>query len=112
VFTPDTILAFIVGLVAAPFAAAITFATTRQKSRADVHASVVTSAHSAVDTITDVLEQVRQELSEARTSLDDAKREIEELRKDNASLRQSLALLNVRINELSKIESTQKSGDA
>lgn len=97
--TPDTMLAFIVGLVAAPIAALITFASTKPKNKADVHASMVNSAHSAVDTITDVLEQVRQELEEARIALNEARTQIEELRKDNAALRHSVALLNVRINK-------------
>lgn len=81
----------------------------RSKTKADVHSSIATGAGLAVDTIADVLEQVRQELEEARLALEDARREIASLREDNASLRKSVAMLNVRLNGLDKqTEETNK----
>jgi hypothetical protein len=95
--------------VTAIFVAAASFVTAvitlmfgRPKDRADIHATIASGAGLAVDTISDVLEQVRQELEEARIALNEARLQIEELRKDNASLRQSVALLNVRLNKINK----------
>jgi chromosome segregation ATPase len=82
--------------------AVVTMIAGRSKDRADIHATIASGAGFAVDTITDVLEQVRQELEEARLALNEARMQIEELRRDNASLRQSVALLNVRINKINK----------
>ena len=79
--------------------AVVTLMVGRPRDRADIHATIASGAGLAVDTITDVLEQVRQELEEARIALNEARTQIEELRKDNAALRQSVALLNVRINK-------------
>ena len=74
----------------------------RSKNRADIHATIATGAGLAVDTMSDVLEQVRQELEETRRELMAARAEIEELRKDNAQLRQSVAVLGVKVSEVHK----------
>ena len=85
----------LVAALASLIAATMTHIFGRQKDRADIHATIATGAGLAVDTITDVLNEVRQELEQARM-------EIEELRRDNLQLRHSLALLNVRISDLHK----------
>jgi TolA-binding protein len=94
----------IVAAMASLVTAVLTLAFGRPKDRADIHATIASGAGMAVDTITDVLEQVRQELEEAR-------KEIEALRKDNAQLRQSLTLLNMRLNDLQKAAKTKKPED-
>ena len=89
----DSTLALIVGLLAAPFAALITWLLSRPKQRADVHTSMVTSASAAVDTIADVLGEVRQELEEAR-------QEIAALRGENQSLHRMVVDLRQQVAEL------------
>lgn len=83
----------VIAAVSAAVAALITSAFAKPKQRADAHMSIATGASTAVDAITDVLEQVREELEEAR-------KEIQQLRNENAQLRESVALLNMRISDL------------
>lgn len=94
---PDSTLALIVGILAAPFAAFITWVLSRPKQKADVHNSVVSSASAAVDTIADVLNEVRSELAEART-------EIEALRSENQSLHQMVIDLRKQVAELHRLK--------
>jgi cell shape-determining protein MreC len=89
----DAYLALVVGLLAAPVAAFITWLLSRPKQKADVHTSVVTSASAAVDTIADVLNEVRSELAEAR-------QEIEALRSENQNLHQMVVDLRKQVAEL------------
>jgi len=83
----------ILGILAAPVAAVITWALSRPKQRADVHNSMMTSASAAVDTISDVLGEVRQELEEAR-------QEIAALREENQSLHKMVVDLRQQVAEL------------
>lgn len=95
--SPSNEAALIVGLLAAPLAAFITWLLARPKQRADVHSSMVTSASAAVDTIADVLSQVRQELEEARG-------EIALLREENQNLHQMVIDLRKQVAELHHIK--------
>lgn len=89
----------LIAAIAATLGAAITAFVgsvfSKNKMKADAHASIATGASTAVDAITEVLEQVRVELTLAR-------REIQELRTENEQLRESVALLNLRISEMRK----------
>lgn len=89
----DALVTLIIGLLAAPIAAIITWLLSRPKQRADVHTSMMTSASAAVDTIADVLGEVRQELEEAR-------QEIAALRSENQSLHQMVIDLRKQVAEL------------
>lgn len=95
--SPDAFATLVVGLLAAPLLAAvtaiITYLLTRPKQRSDVHATMVSSASTAVDAITDVLSEVRSELEEARI-------EIQALRDENHTLRQMVDELKKQISEL------------
>lgn len=94
----DALITLIIGLLAAPLAAIITWVLARPKQRADVHTSVVTSASAAVDTIADVLNEVRQELEEARE-------EIAALRAENQSLHQMVVDLRQQVADLAHLKS-------
>ena len=89
----DALIALVIGLMAAPLAAVVTWVLSRPKQRADVHSAVVTSASAAVDTIADVLSEVRQELEEAR-------QEIAALREENQSLHRMVVDLRSQVAEL------------
>lgn len=86
----DNVQALIVGLLAAPIAALVTYLLARPKQRADIHNSVVTSASSAVDTIADVLNEVRVELEEARI-------ELQALREENHMLKSLVEDLRTQV---------------
>jgi len=89
----------LVAAIAATMGAALTAFVgnvfSKNKVKADAHASIATGASTVVDAITEVLEQVRVELTEARN-------EIQKLRNENEQLRESVALLNLRISDLRK----------
>lgn len=91
----------IVAAVAALISSIITHLFGRPKQKADVHTSIASGASTAVDAITDVLLQVKDELEEARV-------EIGKLREENEQLRRSVALLNVRLTELQRAADSQK----
>jgi len=93
----DALVTLAIGLLAAPLAAAATWMLTRPKQQADVHTSVVTSASAAVDTIADVLNEVRQELEEARG-------EIAALRHENQSLHRMVVDLRRQVAELAHLK--------
>lgn len=93
----DALIALIVGLMAAPVTAMLTWTLTRPKQRADVHSAMVTSASAAVDTIADVLSEVRQELEEAR-------QEIAALREENQSLHRMVVDLRSQVAELHRLK--------
>lgn len=95
--TESSLAALIIGLIAAPFASFITWILARPKQRADVHSSVVTSASAAVDTIADVLVEVRRELAEARE-------EIATLRSENQSLQRMVVDLRKQVQELHNLK--------
>jgi len=84
-----------VAVVVATISVFITSLFTRAKTKSDAHASIANGASTAVDTITEVLDQMRSELQEARA-------EIYELRTENLQLQKSLAELNIKISELSR----------
>lgn len=86
-------IALVFGLLAAPVTAVVTWALAKPKQKADVHSAMVTSASAAVDTIADVLNEVRQELEEARG-------EIAALRHENQSLHQMVIDLRKQVAEL------------
>ena len=89
----DAFVTLIIGLLAAPIVAVVTYLLSRPKQRSDVHASMVSSASTAVDTIADVLQEVRNELEEARG-------EIAALREENQTLRVMVDDLKKQISEL------------
>lgn len=89
----DALIALIVGLMAAPVTAVVTWILARPKQKADVHSSMMTSASAAVGTISDVLNEVRIELEEARG-------EIAALREENQSLHKMVIDLRQQVAEL------------
>lgn len=93
----DALIALIVGLTAAPLAALATWLLSRPRQRADVHHAMVSSASAAVDTIADVLSEVRQELEEAR-------QEIAALREENQSLHQMVVDLRLQVADLHNLK--------
>lgn len=96
----EQIAALTVGLLAAPIASVVTYLLMRPKHKADVHANMVSSASTAVDTIADVLNEVRRELEEARE-------EIAALRSENQSLQRMVADLRQQVRELHDLKTSR-----
>ena len=82
---PAVIVA-IIGVLAAPVAAVITWMLNRKKHIADIYNALSESSQTAVETMQMTMQELRLELVEAR-------QKIEELIEENALLRQDLAAL-------------------
>jgi chromosome segregation ATPase len=76
------VLIAIIGVLAAPFAALITWMLNRKKHIADIYAALSESSQTAVETMQMTMEELRKELQEARHKLEDLIEENELLRKD------------------------------
>jgi FtsZ-binding cell division protein ZapB len=78
---PGIIIA-IIGVLAAPFAALITWMLNRKKHIADIYAALSESSQTAVETMQLTMNELRTELEEARRKIDDLIQENELLRHD------------------------------
>lgn len=77
-----TILIAIIGILAAPLAAVITWMLNRKKHIADIYAALSESSQTAVETMQMTMNELRTELEEARHKIEDLIAENELLRKD------------------------------
>lgn len=82
---PAVVIA-IIGVLAAPVAAVITWMLNRKKHIADIYNALSESSQTAVETMQMTMQELRLELVEAR-------QKIEELIAENALLREDLAAL-------------------
>ena len=90
-----TILVAIIGVLAAPFAALITWMLNRKKHIADIYTALSESSQTAVETMQLTMNELRTELEEARRKIDDLIAENELLRHDLHELkRQNSDLMN------------------
>jgi FtsZ-binding cell division protein ZapB len=89
------ILVAIIGVLAAPFAALITWMLNRKKHIADIYTALSESSQTAVETMQLTMNELRTELEEARRKIDDLIAENELLRHDLHELkRQNQDLMN------------------
>ncbi len=72
----------IIGVLAAPFAALITWMLNRKKHIADIYTALSESSQTAVETMQLTMNELRTELEEARRKIDDLIAENELLRHD------------------------------
>ena len=79
----NTIIIAIIGILATPVAAVVTWMLNRKRHIAGIYAALSESSQSAVETMQITMNELRQELTEAR-------RKIEELIDENELLRQDL----------------------
>jgi FtsZ-binding cell division protein ZapB len=89
------ILVAIIGVLAAPIAALITWMLNRKKHIADIYTALSESSQTAVETMQLTMNELRTELEEARRKIDDLIAENELLRHDLHELkRQNQDLMN------------------
>lgn len=98
-----TILVAIIGVLAAPFAALITWMLNRKKHIADIYAALSESSQTAVETMQLTMNELRIELEEARRKIDDLIAENELLRNDLHELK---AQNNRLINEIRELRAS------
>lgn len=94
------ILIAIIGVLAAPFAALITWMLNRKKHIADIYSALSESSQTAVETMQLTMNELRIELEEARRKIDDLIAENELLRNDLHELKSQNAKLLNEIREL------------
>lgn len=103
------IATIIVGLLATPIAAAVTYFLNRKKNKVDSDTAIATGASIAVETITAVLESLKDELDETRRELEEACKRLENMRKQNELLLRENKELLFKVSELkSMVEELQK----
>ena len=84
------VVALIVGLLASPFAALVTWSLTRKRTEAETNNYVAEGAQTAVQALREVLEQVRLELRATQEELEKARAEIIGLRLEVEMLKDRL----------------------
>jgi 5-bromo-4-chloroindolyl phosphate hydrolysis protein len=87
------ILIAIIGILAAPVAAIVTWLTNRKKHVADIYESISESSQNAVETM-------QLTMNELRTELVEAKNKIDELITENKLLRDDLVVLKSQNQQL------------
>jgi len=95
-----TILVAIIGVLAAPFAALITWMLNRKKHIADIYTALSESSQTAVETMQLTMNELRIELEEARRKIDDLIQENELLRYDLHELKKQNQDLMAEIRSL------------
>ena len=98
-----TIIAAIIGVLAAPFAALLTWTLNRKKHISEIYAALSESSQTAVETMQLTMNELRTELEEARRKIGDLIAENELLRGDLRELK----VQNERL--LSEIKSLRSS---
>lgn len=94
------LLVAIIGVLAAPFAALITWMLNRKKHIADIYAALSESSQTAVETMQLTMNELRIELAEARNKIEDLIAENELLRNDLHELKTQNERLMAEIQHL------------
>lgn len=105
----QVIATIIVGLLATPIAATVAYFINRKKNKIDSDTAIATGANIAVEAITNVLENIKQELDETKRELEEAvialtdmRRQNEMLILENKRLTEQVAELKIMLEELRK----------
>lgn len=96
---PAVIIA-IIGVLAAPIAAVITWMLNRKKHIADIYNALSESSQTAVETMQMTMQELRLELVEARQKIEELIAENELLRQDLAALKSQNEALMEQIHDM------------
>ena len=96
---PAVIIA-IIGVLAAPIAAVITWMLNRKKHIADIYNALSESSQTAVETMQMTMQELRIELVEARQKIEELIAENELLRQDLAALKSQNEALMEQIHDM------------
>jgi len=94
------ILVAIVGVLAAPIAAVITWILNRKKHIAEIYTAISDSSQTAVETMQMTMHELRQELVAAREKIEELISENELLRQDLAGLKSQNEMLMEQIHDM------------
>lgn len=96
---PAIIIA-IIGVLAAPLAAVITWTMNRKKHIADIYTALSESSQTAVETMQMTMNELRHELVAAREKIEELIQENELLRQDLAGLKTQNEMLMEQIHDM------------
>ena len=96
----EAIVIAILGLLAAPIAAFITWISNRKKNIGDIYATLTDSAQSAVETMQSAMETLHDELQVAQLKIDELIAENQKMQGEISKLRQQNLLLLQENHEL------------
>jgi uncharacterized protein (DUF3084 family) len=88
-----TIIIAVIGVLAAPLAALITWLLNRRKHISEIYNMLSESSQTAVETMQMTMQELRIELTEAREKIDELVQENAHLRKDMKELKE----INIRL---------------
>lgn len=89
----DALIVAILGLLAAPVAAVITWIANRRKNIGQIYSVLTESAQSAVETMQSTMETLHEELQAAQAKIDELIQENHKMQGELAKLRQQNMLL-------------------
>jgi septal ring factor EnvC (AmiA/AmiB activator) len=96
----DTLVALLIGLLAAPLASFFTWSLNRKKSTTDILSSITEAGQAAVESVTSALEVVNHQLEEVRkenvtlhNDICELKEQNKQLIRENEALRKDLMAL-------------------
>lgn len=95
-----SVLAAVIGVLAAPIAAFLTWFLNRKKHIADIYDVITGAAGGAVETMQITMTELRKELSEARVKIEELILENEALRNDLTVLKNQNELLIRQIHDM------------
>lgn len=96
----EAIIIAILGLLAAPIAAFITWMTNRKKNVGDIYATLTDSAQNAIEYMQSTMETLHDELESANTKIETLIQENQRLTEEISKLRQQNLLLLQENHEL------------
>lgn len=96
----DGILIAVIGLLAAPIAAFVTWLANRRKNIGEIYSTLTDSAQSAVETMQATMETLHEELANAQAKIEQLIEENQKMQKEIAKLRQQNHLLLQENHEL------------
>lgn len=111
----QTVMVALIGLLAVPLGATITWIFNRRKNVADIYSVLTESSQSAVETMQSAMETLNDELQKAQAKIDQLiednlkmHKEIVLLRQQNSMLLQENATLSRKIDDLMKHVSSEQ----
>lgn len=96
----SSIIIAVVGVLAAPIAAFMTWLFNRKKNIADIYNVIAGASGEAVETMQATMQELRIELSEARAKIEELITENELLREDLAALKTQNETLMIQIHDM------------
>lgn len=98
----EAIIIAVIGMLAAPVAAFITWLANRKKNVGEIYSTLSDSAQTMVEAMQSTMETLHEELLSAQKKIDEMQKELVELRHQNTLLLEENHILHKKIDELTR----------